>query len=887
MSKNKVMWNLALFLIVVLTLPIVHAQTLAGSRIYYIVINAFVIGIVLFILQAVLVPGKPDKERVSAWIIVVIASLVLAFIFGENGFIWKTGPLAILFNLYVIVNSIIIAGVLYFVLGFLKFEQLKSAEGKTGYGILLFLIAVVITINVAPDRFIWQQVTLRGLIGYLFSGEQYTGPGARPGLARGLLHYRGGLIVGITGFLVISFFFKHWLIKEDSNKWLNYALAALFAYHLAAPPANALRDVVFMGELAFTLIVLNSMKTTFGGEGKKLIVSVVASMFIVGMASTLLTLHSPENRGFYGWVGCHFGFIFHCDEMPGVAGMPGVGSGSGGFSSSTMIIFAVLLAAFLIWAYAGGESGKKYGGWGIGLTLLALILYWAFSAGGSASGKIFGSLGLIALVILGLFLVMFRGETRRRILTMGMRGLKKRANAIFRTSKYLENWVENREPPAMRENRLLLHAIANYTVRSEITYRYYGFVEQAKRVGGEVIEQKIEKHTNKDALMHDLIVTRSGGITEEEGAHFEGWNRINLEIVDLVNKYFETLYLTYIALNLEFKTATAPKTRTETNIMGSIRSRADDLKEKIGKNKKQYDDRMKAYGGHHVLDAYRYIVLSMTNVTGEILQHPQLFARPKAKFDMGNYRTKTQDPVDGKNEYASHDAKGLPTDEVNQFGEVIADINEEKKKQEIYNRFGKLKDPRLYKKPRKVKPNDIIYYPDYKDWCQYIENDWQALAEDIRYGMWHPESRTYKMYEQALDHGVYPEWRDDKIPLTLTGAKLSNPPGTGDEAFDMRAIAYLGKNVYWGRDNFYVPSPPNKDSPFHNPYPLVTSGGLKKYLRKRLLVSAQDPAKMEEFMKTIPADTMASRKIVRGGKVEVPIGTTLADTSSHESTEGQ
>ena len=143
------------------------------------------------------------------------------------------------------------------------------------------------------------------------------------------------------------------------------------------------------------------------------------------------------------------------------------------------------------------------------------------------------------------------------------------------------------------------------------------------------------------------------------------------------------------------------------------------------------------------------------------------------------------------------------------------------------------------------------------------------------------------MYEQALDQGVFPEWRDDKIPLTLEGVKLSNPPGTGDEGFDMRSLANLGKNVYWGRDNFYVASPPNKDSQFHNPYPLVTSGGLKKYVRKRFLVSAQDPAKMEEFLKIIPADTMASRKIVRGGKVIVPIGTSAADTSSPESTEGR
>ena len=73
MRKNNLIWSFALMLII--SIPIAYAQesAFAGTRIFFILINAAVIGIVLFILQAFLIPGKPEKERVSVWVIVVLA----------------------------------------------------------------------------------------------------------------------------------------------------------------------------------------------------------------------------------------------------------------------------------------------------------------------------------------------------------------------------------------------------------------------------------------------------------------------------------------------------------------------------------------------------------------------------------------------------------------------------------------------------------------------------------------------------------------------------------------------------------------------------------------------------------------------------------------------
>lgn len=865
MSKNKIMWNIAIILLALIVLPIVYAQTQinTSSRILLILINAAVIGIVLFIVQSFLLPNKPDKERVSAWIIVIIASLLIAFLYGRDGFIWQVGPLSKIFDIHVLVNTAIIGSVIYFIFGFLKGgEKLKSPEGNTGYIIIIILISLVISVKIG-NRWVWEQTIVRSLYNYLFIIKDGYGGILNPYAP----HYKLWVLIG--SFTLLAFFFEGYLLKGGvaGSKKMIYALSLVMAVSMADQGATPWA-VLQLGEFIFVILLWQSLQETVGKENQW--IALFLAIVIITWISAAVTTSTPEYRPFLGKIGCNF---MNCKEAAAAAGIgPGTGGILGKIGKTSLIFIGLIVLALLIFTRKS-QDGKAKKGAGILLALVLLgLLWWIMPT--------FALPLLIPFLVIGILLyLIIRGETRSRVLTLGMRGLKKRANAIFRTAAQLENWAENREPPVMRENRLLLHAIVNYTVRSEITYRYYGFVEQAKRVGEKVIREKIEKHTNKDILRHDLIVTRSGGVTEEEHATFEGWNRLNVEVVDLVNEFFETLYLTYIEMKLEFKTPSNVNMRFEVNLMESIKSRADDIKAKIGSNKQQYDDRMKAFGGHHVLDAYREIVLGMTNVTGEILQHPQLFAKPGAAFDMNDYGA--------KDKIAGHDAKGLPTDEVNQFGEVIADINEEKKKQENYDRFGNLKDPRLYKKPRKVKHTDIIPYPNYEDWGKNIEHDWVALAEDIRYGLFHPESRTYKMYEKALDHGVFPEWRDDEIPLTIEGVKLSSPPVKGDEAFDARAMANLGKNVYWGRDTFYTESPPKKDSPFHNPYPLVTSGGLKRYLRKRFLVSAQDPAKMLEMMKIIPADTMASRKIVKAHKVEVPIGTNLADTSSPESAEGK
>ena len=77
MSKNKLMWNIVLFLIVIAALPIAYAQNFTGSRLFLILINAAIVGVVLFILQAFLIPKKEPKEQTAVWVAIIVGSLLI------------------------------------------------------------------------------------------------------------------------------------------------------------------------------------------------------------------------------------------------------------------------------------------------------------------------------------------------------------------------------------------------------------------------------------------------------------------------------------------------------------------------------------------------------------------------------------------------------------------------------------------------------------------------------------------------------------------------------------------------------------------------------------------------------------------------------------------
>ena len=231
MSKNKINWIIAIALIAVLALPVANAQVLsgitgalAGVNWYYLLVNAAVIFFVLFLLQAVLVPNKEGKEKTSMWVIMVIVSLLISWLYGQTGYIWKVGPLALIFNLYVIVNAAILGVIIYLISGFIDLKgKLKSPEGGIGFTLIIFFISLFIAVRIGP-QWIWSNAMVKSLIDFMF----YADPQGYGGILNPFSPYYKLWIFGSL-FVVFSFFFNNFLLsggKENSK--MSYALALIY-----------------------------------------------------------------------------------------------------------------------------------------------------------------------------------------------------------------------------------------------------------------------------------------------------------------------------------------------------------------------------------------------------------------------------------------------------------------------------------------------------------------------------------------------------------------------------------------------------------------------------------------------------------------------------------
>lgn len=279
MSKNNIFRNFALMLVALLIIPTASAQ-IAGislGNLKYILINTAVIGIVLFILQAFLMPGKTDKEKPAMTMIVIAASLVIAWIYGQTDYIWKSGPLALVFNYYVLGNALVMGVVIYFAFGLLKVnEKLNSKEGSVGYVIIIGLISLFFAVKLG-NQWIWDQNTIKQLIGYLFGTDGILNPSPPA--------YRLWTFIG--SFTLLSFFFTGYLMKGgvNSKNTMSYLLALVFATNMASSGIS-INSVIRLGEIIFVLMLAPVL-----GESttKKYGINWLIALFLVGWASLAVT----------------------------------------------------------------------------------------------------------------------------------------------------------------------------------------------------------------------------------------------------------------------------------------------------------------------------------------------------------------------------------------------------------------------------------------------------------------------------------------------------------------------------------------------------------------------------------------------------------------------
>jgi hypothetical protein len=844
MSKSKMIWNIGLFLLAIMLLPMAYAQT-AGSAaggIIVVLINAAVIFVVLFIRQAMLVPNKEGKEKTSMWLIIIIASLVIAWVYGRGGYIWNSGPLAQFFNLYILGNTVLIGAVLYFLASFLMKDKMpKSPEGSAGMIILVAIVSFIFAFKIG-NRWVWQQETISLLMGYLF------GP-------QGILNPNWGLWVFVGASVLLTFFFNGYLLKEQ-NGIVNYAMAMLIASSMASSGVS-IRSVIIMGEVIFTIVLASAMGAGAGDvKNPKWILAII----LVGWASAAAT-YGTEYQGILAWLIGSILYWMGLITVPagtaaaaaGAAAAPGVIPGGWSWK---WILGAVALALIL---GGGAIFGGGTGVIGFGAILLVLGLLVAF-----VPGIGFGAFIILGIVIAILWGVM-RGENRKRILTLAKGGLWKRLSVMFPERKLFRSVPERREPQVIRENKHIFQALANYVTRSEITFRYWSVVKTGIEVARKLYTDEIKEFHDKNILRKEIIAYRSGGDIDlgNRTLTVEGWNRLNVQVVDMINELYGLMTLSHISSQYELKPA--GQYQVEAARFIEIEKRAIELKIKIETENNQYKRRLKAFGAHNVFQVYRDIILDMANPTGEVEEHPFKFARPGVEFNMGDFTP--HHPVTnptGKKSHATKDENGLG-EEVNQYGEVVADIKEQK------DELGRIKmwNPNgnyIFKRPRRVKnAEDIMDFPDFLTFLTYLNADWKGHAEDIRYGLHHPKSRSHSTYVESFrSKKMYPEWDDENIPFT-------NPSTKEDPALDLRAMSDLSRNNYWGRKH-YFDIDTERGIPRDNPFPALSSLGLTHYLKFRIEQEIPDEQEREKWLYKWPGDSGVPDKKLPNEPVGVRLG---------------
>ena len=336
MSKNKINWIIAMVLTAALALPAASAQgfSMFGygvANIKFFLVNAAVIFFVLFILQAFLVPGKEGKEKTSMWVIMLVAALLISYLYGGNGYIWETGFIGQFFATYVwyivLGNAAIIALVLYFVLGLIKIK-VESPEGKIGYGLLLFVISSIFAVKLG-NQWVWSQPTVATLIDYFFG--QY-----------GILTTNQNRIFIFIGTSVLFAVFFDYIGLGKENRKLNYMLAVIFAANLVSGPnPYTYSDIKPMVLIIGTWILGGNLSDKFTGKWK-IGGYAIAFLLMMWAVSSVETAVTPEGKaavatnggGVTGWIWGFFSMLFS--------------------SKGIWILAAIVL--FLIFAISQGEN---------------------------------------------------------------------------------------------------------------------------------------------------------------------------------------------------------------------------------------------------------------------------------------------------------------------------------------------------------------------------------------------------------------------------------------------------------------------------------------------------------------------------------------------------
>ncbi len=473
------------------------------------------------------------------------------------------------------------------------------------------------------------------------------------------------------------------------------------------------------------------------------------------------------------------------------------------------------------------------------------------------TAKLSIGVGGVAALIIITFLVLqghkgevrarMRREAKARIGNIILKKLKRNRLTARLVTNFL-GWKyqahEGELLPILKDLRLEIYTLMNWILRHEIYNAKSAVTAGLIQKFGE-IEEKMGSVAYDEAELHEEmrkwveggnVVLRDNKLVVENGEL--GIARKNIFIYELMSELKGML-------EGDLTRKAPDESRIEEEVLGyAERQRKSFVANKKGQLVAAYGgyktvvDRFKIYNLYY---AYRLYFLDMYNMYGQYVRG-FCFARKDAVpflyeveivegSDNGIQKTINWESATKRGSsapIASEPGSGGLRVEVNLFGYVVSDIN----KIQILGEPPQANGNFFVRRYRK---EDIVF--TYSDQAKFSEivtwsyNDWKFDVEDMKKGIWHPYSRSMADYGPIIGKG-YLKFDARRWKYLLLDAptfkKLLHP--RNDTAFDREALKNPGFFKYWGRKDYFDPSPASPLNKPANPYPTISIDGLWDFI---------------------------------------------------------
>ena len=421
--------------------------------------------------------------------------------------------------------------------------------------------------------------------------------------------------------ILLAFFFNTWLIKDDKNKNINYALAVLMASTMARSGIT-MGSVMVIAELIFVLIMHQALKASFGEKYKW--APWIVSVFLIAWASAALTAPYPDSRGMLGKIGC---------SIPGVSCTDAVGSSAAGLIGGLLGGFVILkfiipfVAAIIVFFIAS----RFMPWWGAAL-IAGLVFFIVFSSLGISATAVF----IVIALILGLITFsIIKSNKRASSRWQGLRkfgfvpmlrALKKSGLGpikwLMRKWPLREPYFENELPPIFNDLRAELMILMNYQTR---LHTYFG-----KRTSVENIEIEalgIEGNFKDAYITYGQMVSSLNGYRSKgKGSPLEstGWSN-NRELITFIFNRLKTDLARVPRIEWKYE---QPQTIIETPLKNSVAAKYEEMTDSYSK----YKQNVRRFGLIHRLKSLRTALIDLLALYG-VYKHYYHFANEHSLYE--------------------------------------------------------------------------------------------------------------------------------------------------------------------------------------------------------------------------------------------------------------